>query len=123
MVQGLQAQQGQDGNFMPANETNSEGNDDQATWALAAISAAEARLPEPIGTSWISLAEAVFENQAARWDTATCGGGLRWQIFTFNNGYNYKNSISTGDFFQLASRLARFTGNATYSDWADKAFN
>jgi mannan endo-1,6-alpha-mannosidase len=47
---------------------------------------------------------------------------LRWQIFTFNNGFNYKNSISNGCFFNLAARLARFTGNQTYADWATKIF-
>lgn len=121
--QALVFQQGPNGDFMPPNQTKSEGNDDQATWALAAMSAAELKFPEPAGTSWISLAEAVFNEQAERWDTATCNGGLRWQIFAFNSGYNYKNSISNGDFFQLASRLARYTGNVTYSDWATKVYD
>jgi mannan endo-1,6-alpha-mannosidase len=121
--QALVFQQGPNGDFMPPNQTKTEGNDDQGTWALAAMSAAELKFPEPAGTSWISLAEAVFNDQAARWDTSTCNGGLRWQIFTFNTGYNYKNSISNGYFFQLASRLARYTGNSTYSDWATKAYD
>ena len=64
----------------------------------------------------------VFNEQAARWDTSTCDGGLRWQIFTFNDGYNYKNSIAAGAFFQLAARLARYTGNQTYADWATKSY-
>ncbi|KAH9208095.1 glycosyl hydrolase family 76-domain-containing protein [Leptodontidium sp. 2 PMI_412] len=121
--QALQFQQGDHGDFMPLNETKTLGNDDQATWALAAMSAAEQNFPAPESKSWVSLADAVFNEQAVRWDTQTCGGGLRWQIFSFNNGYNYKNSISNGDFFQLASRLARFTGNTTYSDWASKVYN
>lgn len=29
-------------------------------------------------------------------------------------------SMSNGGLFQLAARLARFTGNQTYADWADK---
>jgi mannan endo-1,6-alpha-mannosidase len=120
--QGLVAQQGENGDFMPANQTKSEGNDDQGVWALAAMSAAEAKFPEPAGTTWINLANAVFNEQVVRWDSATCGGGLRWQIFPFNTGYGYKNSISNGEFFELASRLARFTGNSTYSDWATKAY-
>ena len=33
------------------------------------------------------------------------------------------DSISNGGFFQLASRLARYTGNQTYADWANKAFD
>ncbi|KAF8848229.1 mannan endo-1,6-alpha-mannosidase [Acephala macrosclerotiorum] len=116
-------QQGPNSDFMPPNQTKSEGNDDQAVWALAAMSAAELKFPEPANTSWVSLAEAVFNDQASRWDTSTCNGGLRWQIFAFNNGYNYKNSDSNGLFFQLASRLARYTGNTTYSDWATKVYD
>jgi len=64
----------------------------------------------------------VFDSQAPRWDTGTCGGGLKWQIFTFNSGYNYKNAISTGTFFQLAARLYQYTGNQTYADWATTAY-
>ena len=65
----------------------------------------------------------VFNAQAARWDAGTCGGGLRWQIFTFNKGYNYKNSLSQGGFFLLAARLAAYTGNSTYVDWANKTWD
>ncbi|KAK3074386.1 hydrolase 76 protein [Teratosphaeriaceae sp. CCFEE 6253] len=123
--EGLLFQLGSDSNFLPPNQTKSEGNDDQSYWALAAM----------------TCSGNVFASQAARWDDETCGGGLRWhahihlehrhgpshfdrlpgrQIFTFNNGYNYKNSQSTGNFVQLAARLAAFTGNTTYSDWAEK---
>lgn len=89
------------------------------------MSAAEKNYPNPPKdqAQWLALAQAVFNTQAPRWDTATCGGGLRWQIYAFNNGYGYKNTISNGCFFQLASRLARYTGNTTYADWANKAFD
>lgn len=73
--------------------------------------------------SWLSLAQAVFNLQVGRWDTTSCGGGLRWQIFAFNKGYDYKNTISNGGFFQLAARLARYTGNQTYADWAVKSWD
>jgi hypothetical protein len=72
--------------------------------------------------SFLSLAQNVFDEQVLRWDTDNCAGGLRWQIFSFNNGYNYKNTLSNGQFFELAARLARFTGNATYADWASKSY-
>jgi mannan endo-1,6-alpha-mannosidase len=121
--QGLQFQKGDGDDFVPTNQTKSIGSDDQAIWALAAMSAAETKFPESNGNpTWLSLADAVFNEQARRWDTQSCNGGLRWQFFLFNNGYNYKNSISAGLFFQLSSRLARYTGNATYSDWASKSF-
>ena len=89
------------------------------------MSAAELKFPDPPSKSpsWLSLAQAVFNLQADRWDSKTCGGGLRWQIFAFNRGYDYKNSISNGGFFQLAARLARYTGNATYAQWAEKAYD
>ncbi|KAB8296726.1 hypothetical protein EYC80_002146 [Monilinia laxa] len=103
--------------------TKSLGNDDQSFWALAAMSAAEARLVEVQNHTWFDLANSVFNEQAARWDDKTCNGGLRWQIFSFNNGYTYKNSISNGNFFQLAARLAAYTGNSTYFDWATRAWN
>lgn len=65
----------------------------------------------------------VFNDLAVRWDSSTCDGGLRWQIFTFNDGYDYKNAMSAGAFFQLAARLARYTGNQTYADWATKSYD
>lgn len=58
-----------------------------------------------------------------RWDDKTCEGGLRWQIFTFNAGYDYKNSMSNGNLFKLAARLAQYTGNKTYVDWAEKVYS
>ncbi|ODQ76852.1 hypothetical protein LIPSTDRAFT_102095 [Lipomyces starkeyi NRRL Y-11557] len=36
---------------------------------------------------------------AGRWDTSTCNGGLRWQIFESNSGYDYKNTISNAGLF------------------------
>ena len=79
--------------------------------------------PDSSYPSWLALAQAVFNEQASRWDDDTCGGGLRWQVFVFNAGYDYKNSISNGGFFQLSSRLARYTGNDTYTEWAEKLWN
>ncbi|KAF2190508.1 glycoside hydrolase family 76 protein [Zopfia rhizophila CBS 207.26] len=121
-AQAMQHQIGDYNAFMPPNQTKTLGNDDQAFWGMAAMSAAENKFPDPAEgqPSWLSLAQAVFNTQAPRWDDSTCGGGLRWQIFTFNNGYNYKNTISNGCFFNIAARLAKYTGNTTYSDWAEK---
>lgn len=118
-------QVGPNKDYMPPNQTSSEGNDDQAIWALAAMTAAEKGFPAPASSSgvdsWLQLAQNVFDAQAARWDNHSCDGGLRWQIFAFNNGYTYKNSDSNGFFMQLAARLFRYTGNQTYSDWSSKA--
>jgi len=118
-------QVGPDNNFMPQNQSKSLGNDDQGFWGMAAMSAAELKFPNPPAESpqWLALAQAVFNSQAMRWDKTTCNGGLRWQIFTFNVGYNYKNSISNGCFFNLAARLGAYTHNSSYLDWANKAWD
>jgi len=110
---------------MPPNQTKTEGNDDQGFWGMAAMSAAETNFQNPPSNQpqWLALAQGVWNTQVARWDPTTCGGGLRWQIFTFNNGYNYKNSISNGCFFNLGARLAKYTNNETYAQWAEETWN
>ncbi len=102
-----------------------EGNDDQGFWGMAVMTAAEHNFQDPPDgrPQWLALAQAVFNTQAARWETADCGGGLRWQIFTWNNGYNYKNAISQGCFFNIAARLALYTSNQSYADWADRTWD
>lgn len=125
VMQALLFQTGPNFDYMPTNQSKSEGNDDQGVWALAALTAAELALPMAASShvSWTDLAVTVFNDQVKRWDTTTCSGGLRWQIFAFNAGYNYKNSMSQGTFFQLAARLAVLTGNSTYADWATKVWD
>ena len=121
--QALAFQVGPYNDYMPPNQTRTEGNDDQGLWALAAMNAAEKNFPRKDGSpSWLDIAKAAFDVQVARWDTKTCGGGLRWQIFSFNKGYDYKNSASNSLFFQLAARLAAFTKNQTYVDWGADSY-
>lgn len=88
------------------------------------MTAAEIGFPDvDDGYSWLSLAQGVFNTQVARWDSSNCGGGLRWQIFPYQAGYAMKNSISNGLLFQLAARLARYTNNQTYTEWAEKVWD
>ncbi|CAD6453386.1 5ca13ffb-814f-475f-885e-54df019d5286 [Sclerotinia trifoliorum] len=125
-TQALASQVGPLFDYMMPNHQKDEGNDDQAFWGMSTMSAAEKNFPEPSNTggfTWVQLTENLWNTQAARWDTSACGGGLKWQIFSFNNGYTYKNSVSNGAFFQLSARLARYTGNQTYADWAEKVFD
>jgi mannan endo-1,6-alpha-mannosidase len=124
-TQALLWQVGDENNFMPQNQTLSLGNDDQIFWGFAAMSAAELKYPDPPADQpqWLELAENTFNSQATRWDTATCGGGLHWQAFEYNGGYSYKNTISNGGFFNVAARLARYTGNETFVEWADKVWD
>ncbi|RDA86071.1 hypothetical protein CP532_1290 [Ophiocordyceps camponoti-leonardi (nom. inval.)] len=123
--QGLLFQVGDHNDYMPRNQTLTEGNDDQGFWALAVMSAAENNFPNPPADKpqWLALAQAVFNTQAARWDPEHCKGGLRWQIFHWNKGFDYKNSISQACFFALGARLALYTGNQSYAQWADKTWD
>lgn len=111
--------------YMTYNQTSTEGNDDQAFWGISAMQAAERNFTSPgegYPESWLYFAQATFNTMANRWDTSHCEGGLRWQIYTWNAGYNYKNLVSNGCLFNLASRLYRYTNNVTFADWAEKAF-
>jgi hypothetical protein len=125
VTNGMLFQVGPNADFMPPNQTKTLGNDDQCFWALSAMSAAENNFPDPPHgqPQWLALAQAVFNTQVLRWNTRTCGGGLKWQIFTFNAGYNYKNTISNGCFFNLGARLALYTQNETYANWAEKSWD
>ncbi|KAM3436161.1 hypothetical protein MY4824_004466 [Beauveria thailandica] len=125
VTDGLLFQVGTNRDYMPNNQTLTEGNDDQGFWGLSVMSAAEYNFPNPPADKpqWLELAQAVFNTQAARWDTADCNGGLRWQIYQWNKGYDYKNSISQACFFALGARLALYTGNKTYADWAERTWD
>jgi len=94
-------------------------------WGFAAMSAAEYNFPNPPSSEpqWLALAQGVFNTQAARWDTKDCGGGLRWQIHSLNNGYNYKNSPSNGGFINLAARLYAYSANETFHEWVVKTWD
>ena len=85
------------------------------------MNAAELNFPAPTGDtpSWAAMAQSVFNGQSNRWDDH-CGGGLRWQMFAFNNGYNYKNVAANGGLFLLSAKLARYTGNTTFVDSVEK---
>lgn len=118
-------QVGEGWNYMPSNQTTTEGNDDQGFWGVTVMAAAEKNFSNPGDDQpqWLYLAQAVFNTMAARWDNQHCGGGLRWQIYTWNNGYNYKNTVSNGCLFMLGARLARYTKNETYAEWAEKTWD
>jgi mannan endo-1,6-alpha-mannosidase len=96
-------------------------------WAFAALTAAEYGLREPPTPypTWFGICDNIFNDYVSRWieSSNTCGGGLKWQVFPTSPGYDYKNSISNGGFLQLAARLARFTNNQTYYDWAERVWD
>ncbi|OKL59373.1 hypothetical protein UA08_05053 [Talaromyces atroroseus] len=123
---GLSWQGGEDNDFFPSNYSSYLGNDDQEFWTLAALTAVEQKFPDNPGhPSWLELAQGAFNDFVNRWETdkASCGGGLRWQLYPTLAGYDSKNAISNGAFFQIAARLARYTSNQTYADWAETVWD
>jgi mannan endo-1,6-alpha-mannosidase len=48
---------------------------------------------------------------------------LRWQVFPYLTGYDYKNSIANGCFFNIGARLARYTSNDTYAQHAEEIWD
>ncbi|BDD55427.1 hypothetical protein MPDQ_005889 [Monascus purpureus] len=122
--EGMYWQKGKDNDYFPSNYSNYLGNDDQMFWGLAAMTAAELNYTENAGEpSWLALAQGVFNTQVPRWDPDNCHGGMRWQIWPYQAGYDIKNAVSNGGLFQLAARLAVYTGNQTYADWAEKIWD
>lgn len=121
----LEAQKGTGNSFMPQNQTMTEGNDDQGFWAFAALGAAERNFTNPPDkeVGWLGLAQGAYNTMWSRWDNSTCSGGLRWQIFTWNSGYDYKNTISNACLFNIAARLARYTQNDTYAETAKTVYS
>ncbi|KAG9241841.1 glycoside hydrolase family 76 protein [Calycina marina] len=81
VTQALLSQVGPTDDFMNPLYFDSTGNDDQGFWGMAAMAAAEQDFPQPTtgSYSWLQLVENLWNSQVARWDTTTCGGGLKWQ--------------------------------------------
>lgn len=126
VTEGMLHQVGEGRDYMPRNHTASLGNDDQGFWGMTAMLAAENKFPDPPADKpqWLALAQAVWTTQAdpERHDE-TCGGGMRWQVPRTNTGYDYKNTISNGCFFNIGARLARYTGNDTYARYAEQTWD
>ena len=77
---GMYHQAGENYNYIPSNQSMTEGNDDQGVWGMAIMEAVERNFTEPESHSWLEMVQAVFNTMNARWDADNCGGGLRWQI-------------------------------------------
>jgi mannan endo-1,6-alpha-mannosidase len=98
-------------------------------WGMAVMTAAELKFQDPPadGPQWLGLAQAVFNEFVAREavevDTYTCGGGLRWQVYFWEDGWSYKNTISSACYFNLGARLARYTKNDTYAQIAERTWD
>ncbi|KAI0464551.1 hypothetical protein LJB42_002166 [Komagataella kurtzmanii] len=125
IMQAIVYQAGDNADFMPLNQTTTEGNDDQGFWGITAMAAVERNFTNPPEDEpqWLYLVQATVNTMWERWDLEHCNGGLRWQIFQWNAGYNYKNTVSNACLFQLSARLARYTANDTYITLAEEAFD
>jgi predicted alpha-1,6-mannanase (GH76 family) len=93
-------------------------DDDEGWWALALIDAYDLT-----GTqSNLIMAETIFADIAAEWDTTTCGGGVWWEKPS-SGVTEYKNAIANELFLTVAAKLAnRNTGttSAGYLSWAQE---
>ncbi|KAI1360657.1 putative glycosyl hydrolase [Xylaria arbuscula] len=124
--QGMQWQAGPNADFVNNNWSFSLGNDDQAFWGMSAVIAAEFNFQDPPESDpqWLALAQAVWNEQTAdNLRDGGCGFGLRWQANSLNQGFTYKNTIANGCFFNIGSRLARYTKNDTYTDWSVRTWD
>jgi mannan endo-1,6-alpha-mannosidase len=90
--QALTSQLGPNADWVVPVEAFNEGNDDQAFWVFAALSAAEHGFPDPPAPypPWIVTAQNAWELYVERWNTTNCNGGLKWQFHPENKGFYYK---------------------------------
>ncbi|KAF2817014.1 glycoside hydrolase [Mytilinidion resinicola] len=100
-------------------------NDDQAWWGRLAMSAAEYKISDPPAgqPKWVDFATNVYNEQKGRWDTTRCKGGMKWKINPNENGYDYKSTIATAGYFELAARLALYNKDQAASEIADAAYD
>jgi len=100
--EGLIHQFGEHQDLMPSNQSKNEGNDDQVFWAFSMIAAAEYKLKDPPSDQpgWLAMTQSVFNQFVGRYQKevsdGTCGGGMRWQIYPWLNGWTYKDTASNG---------------------------
>jgi predicted alpha-1,6-mannanase (GH76 family) len=86
--------------------------DDEGWWALAWVDAYDLTGNKV----YLSMAESIFADMAASWDS-TCSGGIWW-----SKDRNYKNAIANELFLSAAAHLANrdSAGMSGYLDWANR---
>lgn len=107
---------------MPLNVSSDISHEDQSYFALAALTGVENEMLED-AEKWENVVKNVWNGQASRWDDKICGGGLSRMIFSFSSGYAGRGSVTHMNFFLLSARLAAYTDNSTYADWANKVYD
>jgi len=79
MIEALVSQFGPNYDFDRPEEAFDTGNDDQAFWVFVAMAAAEYGFPLPPAPApgWHVIAQNAWNDYVYRWNTQTCGGGLK----------------------------------------------
>lgn len=91
---------------------------------MAAVDAHGKDAQIPNGAKFLDVATLTWNQIIEQWDPTTCNGGIYWSRDRDDaNRKNYKSSITHGQFVQLSARLAIATGNTTYLEWSDRAYN
>lgn len=121
--EGMIHQAGENGDYMPQNQTTVEGNDDLGQWGIALLEAIDHSFPDPANNSWYGLTLNIYQQLLSKWDSSQCGGGLRWQMYDWKRGYDYKNTITNGLLFHLAARLGRYASLEEQSSYVLTANN
>ncbi|EGU85322.1 hypothetical protein FOXB_04163 [Fusarium oxysporum f. sp. conglutinans Fo5176] len=116
--QAMLHQAGTPADDMPDNQTLAVGNDDQGSWAMAAMSAAEHSFPDPPDThpGWLVRAQAVFNDKIG---LVTDDMGI-YDDVTIGDGQDCSNivktqwSYNTGIFLHGAAVLYNLTESDTW---------
>jgi len=89
--------------------------DDEGWWALAWIDAYDLTGRK----QYLAMAETIFADMAASWDS-TCGGGIWW-----SKERKYKNAIANELFLSVAAHLANRdkSQRAFYQVWAEREWS
>lgn len=82
MMDALVSQLGPKYDFDMPVEAFNEGNDDQAFWVFAAMSAAEYNFTSPPAPAppWVTVVENAWNDWYLRWNTTNCAGGLKCNL-------------------------------------------
>nr|KAJ3420821.1 hydrolase 76 protein [Polyrhizophydium stewartii] len=109
-----------------------------ALWGLAAARGADifgsATRVVANGSTYGDLVQTTWDELAASWDDAHCGGGIVLEpAFLFGDGATRnasshggnttKTAAANAGFMGLSAHLFSQTGNTTYRWWADKTYN
>ncbi|KAI0189482.1 glycosyl hydrolase family 76-domain-containing protein [Astrocystis sublimbata] len=123
--QGMLHQTGAYNDYMPANQTLTEGNDDQGFWAMAAMSAAEYNFQNPGHgqPQWPRIGPGSFQHASSAMGDEDLQRRSAVADLHVEPRLRLQELHLPACFFNIAARLALYTGNATYAEWAVKTWD